>query len=101
MSPDENAPQNSASAPITGQWWPCLCGKDAHAQFLPAGTEPEGLHGSFFHVIGGKHTVTTYFRIHTPRCAKALGDAPVAPVQRAARAKVERPVEAVREAGAA
>ena len=93
--------QNSASAPITGAWWPCLCGKDAHAQFLPAGTEPEGLHGSFFHVIGGRHTTTTYFRIHTPRCAKALGDAPVAPIQKAPRAKVERPVEAVREAGAA
>ncbi len=93
--------QNSASAPITGAWWPCLCGKDAHAQFLPAGTEPEGLHGSFFHVVGGKHTVLTYFRLHTARCAKALGDAPVAPVQRAPRAKVERPIEAVQEAGAA
>lgn len=91
---------NSALPEITGRWWPCLCGKDAHAQFLPAGTEPEGLHGSYHHVIGGKHTVLTYFRIHTPRCAKALGDAPVAPVQKATR-KVERPVEAVREAGAA
>lgn len=100
MNPDETT--NSASPAELGQWWPCLCGKQEHAQFLPAGVEPQTRHGSYYDIDDkGRHTTETHFRIHTPRCAKALGDAPVAPVQKAPRAKVDRPVEAVREAGAA
>jgi hypothetical protein len=98
-------PTNSASPIIAGRHWPCLCGKPEHSVFLPADVEPEGRHGTFYDIVGGRHTQTTYWRLAADRCAKAIGSAPVASVQKAKRPqsepKPERAVEPVREAGAA
>lgn len=102
---EEIAPQNSASAPIAGHWWECVCGRKEHAVFLPADVEPEGRHGMFYDIVNGRHTQPTFWRMATSRCSKGLGTAPVASVQKPSRKPVERPaerpVEAVRQEGAA
>lgn len=101
MNDDTAPPPNSASPLVAGRHWPCLCNKPEHSVFLPADVEPEGLHGSYHHVVNGRRTTETYFRIHTARCARDLGTAPVASIQKAPRKPAERPAEPVREAGAA
>jgi hypothetical protein len=94
--------QTSALPERPGRWWPCVCGKDEHALFLPADQVPKSRHGTFYDVQERGQTQVTYWRIHTPRCAKAIGTAPAAAIVKTRRTKTEEPIVIdVREAGAA
>jgi hypothetical protein len=98
----EETQATSALPEIAGRWWPCVCGNEKHALFLPANQVPEGRHGTFHDVVGRGQTQVTYWRIHTPRCAKAIGTAPAAAVVKTRRTKTEEPtVIDVRQEGAA
>lgn len=99
-------PADSSLPEQPGKWWLCICGRKEHAQFLPAEQVPPGRHGTYFDVDErGRRTAVVHWRIASERCAKSIGTAEATPVQKAPRKPAERgaerPVEAVREAGAA
>ena len=87
MSPeDTDTPTDSALPEIRGRWWPCVCTKPEHAVFLPSDQRPASRHGTYQDTDDkGRDTVVTYWRIATPRCAKALGTAPAAALPKAPR----------------